>query len=384
MVHHPAKKRPSPGFEFEPTAASSMLDDSPFEQSPPPPLPARSGPKLALVAQWPFAPDAANAGTDVAEPRSPVPSSPGARVKSDNKPKSVKPRPASKLVVWSGDGTPPKRSETKALNAKIPGVPLPPATDDLSKRPYHLRRSESVIAEAVAARHGIGRVHALARRASTCVRDVIAGSLDFASLIGEGSIRAVRKFEAMPRRRQIMWVATPYAVVIVLVLLLVHLRSPESAAANVIAPQTAAVEKPIQVKAPVPAPDPTPVAVIEKPVAQEPPPAKPEKISGTWQEVQALTWLRSTPEIEAEKLVKLKAGSKVIIFSEIATKEGWLVAQKPGGEIGFLKATSLEKRDAEEKPVVKKKLKAKAKKASSRSRRAKIDPIAELERRGIR
>src|SRR5204863_6744349 len=113
------------------------------------------------------------------------------------------------------------------IHANIPGVPLPPATDDVENKNYVLRGSESVIAEAIQARAGLGRVHGLARHASVAMRDVLAGGFEVASYIGDGSIRAVRKFEAMPRRRQIIWVATPYAVVIVLVLLLVHLRSPE-------------------------------------------------------------------------------------------------------------------------------------------------------------
>lgn len=309
-------------------------------------------------------------------------------------------RQNSKLIVWAEQpGSirpgPPAHITPRAptnISPNIPGIPLPPATDDIAERHFKLRRQESVIAEAHAARAGVGgRVQGIARNASVAVKDVIAGGFEVASYLGEGSLRAVRRFEAMPRRRQILWVATPYAVVIVLVLLLLHLRSPEKANAKMIAPQQAAaaaavIEEPVRVPQPAPDPvsapvrkaadaQPAPVVVAEKAVEKAAEPEAPAKISGTWQEVQALTFLRSLPNPKGAKVTKLAAKSKVIIYREMPSKEGWLVAQKPGAELGYVKATALEPREdrAEAEP-------AKNVTFKKRSKKSKLDPLAEVER----
>jgi hypothetical protein len=388
VIPLPGKKAPppAPGFENEETAQA--MGESPFEEPgfQPPPLPTR--PKLEVVpnkASWPFAPEQ--------KPERSISAS-RPRIKQKT---PARPRTDSKLVVWNEadrkhdtarkndpdrkDRTSDRRVPT-AVHAVLP-VSLPPATEETNSRAIRARRSESVIAEAEAMRGGVGKkISVLSRRASTSFRDAMAGGFEVASYLGEGSIRAVRKFESMPRRRQILWVATPYAVVILLVLLLVHLRSPDNTVASStvqmkrpltetdaqIAPPVQRMQAAAQVTPepqPIPVPDPAPVLVKEEPKRIE----VTAKISGTWQEVQALTFLRSRAEAKGAKVSRLDRGQKVVIYHEMPAKDGWLVAQKPGAELGFLKASALEPRpETAEKPV--KKIVFKKKKAKKKKRLA--------------
>lgn len=396
IIPLPGKKRqpppsPPPGFADEATA--SAIGESPFEGSndwlasegliagggaagaevpEPPPLPTK--PKLEVVpkASWPFEQDR-KASISESQARS----RPRIKQKTPVRGASSKPRTDSKLVVWNNESAQEKEKSGEkrvptAVNIQVP-VGLPPATEETNSRGFKLRRSESVIAEAEAMRGGVAKkMQVLSRRASTSFRDAIAGGFEAVSYLGEGSIRAVRKFESMPRRRQIMWVATPYAVVILLVLLLVHLRSPgqptSSQPVQIKRPitetdrQIAEPQLPAEAAQPLPVPDPVPVRV---PVLPKEIVAEPVKISGVWQEVHALTFLRTRAEAKGTKVARLERGQKVVVYQEMPSKDGWLVAQKPGAEIGFLKASVLQPREdsAAEKPVKKiAKKKAKAKK----------------------
>src|SRR5262249_31310627 len=144
----------------------------------------------------------------------------------------------------------------------IPGLPLPPATD-LGSQAVRLKRNESVIAEAQKARKGLWRIGFVAKRSATDVASAFSTmGHAAASIIGERSVNAVRHFESLPRKKQILWVAAPYAVVLFLVLLLIFLKEPSKAGATVIAPKMQAAS--MQALAPQPAaPAPAPATPVQ-------------------------------------------------------------------------------------------------------------------------
>jgi hypothetical protein len=389
-----------------PTSVSTPADSpwtpepvrsSPMGQEGSAPHPAMSrarGPRLALVpnnasdapspraqkkATWPFTP---NERTDSEPPTESVEK----QISGDGKPKSERAR----VRVLSG------RPPTSA-GIMIPGIGLPPATDSESQQ-IRLKRSESVIAEAAKARKGLWRVGAIAKRATTDVASAVS-NMGYAavSMIGERSVNAVRHFEALPRNKQIAWVAAPYAVVLVLVVILVELKEPANAAATVIAPSNAtSLERAAVVPATIAQPTPAtaqhaPFAVA--PIAIAPPPALAQKADastdlpltspndrgprashGVWKTVPIPSSLRVKPDPNALKAGRLKVGSRVIVYPDFPTREGWVLTQRPGGEIGFLIASHLDgKKDPRFDKI------SEARKAK-RSKKQKIDPFTEVRR----
>src|SRR5205814_8876167 len=94
----------------------------------------------------------------------------------------------------------------------------------------------------------------------------------------------------LPRKKQILWVAAPYAVVLFLVLLLIFLKEPSKAGATVIAPVQAAQMQapPVQPAAPAPAPvqQAQPAAVLQQ--AQAPAQAAPDQPAEKRDAIKAL------------------------------------------------------------------------------------------------
>lgn len=140
--------------------------------------------------------------------------------------------PSPALSV-SGPNFGAARPNPTPTGVRVERLGLPPAME-LDRPRIHVRRSESVIREAAVSRSPMTRAGHAARHASWGVARVLStiGSAA-ASLVGAHSVAAVRMFESLPRRKQILWVLTPYVVVVALVFLLVYLRDPGRSAGTV-------------------------------------------------------------------------------------------------------------------------------------------------------
>jgi hypothetical protein len=343
-----------------------------------------SPPRAKAKATWPFAPDER---THASEHKTvdvvPVdPAEQKHKYEDLPAPKSKKPSHASAKVRAI-----PGRRRNSTGSIIIPGIALPPATEAQDSQPIRLKRHESVIAEAAKERKGLWRVGAIAKRATTEVASALQ-NMGYAavSVLGQRSVNAVRHFEALPRKKQIMWVAAPYAVVLFLVLVLVELKEPSRASATVISPASAAASIEETGHPPAPAPQPaTPAAqtqVADKPSGAEekitPSDALPLVLPGdknsrisrsVWKTVPIASSLRVKPDPNALKVSRLKAGARAIIYPDFPTREGWVLAQRPGGEIGFMVASHIDgKKDPRFDKIKDKKSK----------RTSKIDPFTEL------
>jgi hypothetical protein len=174
-----------------------------------------------------------------------------------------------------------------------------------------------VIAEAALARNSLWSIQRAAKRTSTRFASATSSAgLAAAGLLGAHSIAAVRMFESLPRRKQILWVSAPYAVVILLVLILVQLREPpatapvipvRSAAVMCERPQAIAVAETAIPTIPTPAPSPTatPLSPREPPATarpeeeraweEDPAEGAPSIGRGTWHVLHIPASLRARP-----------------------------------------------------------------------------------------
>jgi hypothetical protein len=241
----------------------------------------------------------------------------------------------------------PRRPQTGVFLAHMA---LPPATD-FEQPLVRLRRDQSVIADAVAARNGLWKMQSLAKRATTDLASALSTIGYLAGrAVTNSSVAAIRRFESMPRKRQIMWVSLPYLVVGCLVLLLLQLREvPAQATVIVAAPEAQiethhALDAPLT-QAPIPAPAPKGSDVLkaalgsatDKPIPAPRSITRPESVH-----VPISSSLRVKPDAGSAKVARLKANARVYVYRDFPTNDGWVLAQRPSGEIGFLIASHLE------------------------------------------
>lgn len=331
----------------------------------PPPLPSqRSNRHLELVpspdgsgeerAQWPFE-DASGA---VPPPRP---------VRRRTAPRLT--RPASHV---SSFGRRPKGDAT--VGGSLKQFPLPPPTE-FGEPDVHLRREESVIADAMVVKNdALFRAREYARRASTVAAE---RGVRFASTIGEHSVAALRKFEAMPRKKQLVFVAAPYALAAVLVLVLLQVRSsePQAAPANRVtppAPVEAPVEAPVAAAAAAPAPTPAPEEIpliAPRPTRAAPTTAPKEEDLGRVnigasieRTLPRRTRLFSRPA-PGKHSARLRKGAAVTIYPDFPAKDGFVLAQSAKGTIGFLSVLHL---DGKPDPKIEKKRRNKRRRARRR------------------
>ena len=110
---------------------------------------------------------------------------------------------------------------------------------------------------------------------------------------------------------------------------------------------TAAVEPPTNAAPPspaasalVPAADPAPSA-LER-LRQQGPPATPLAVAEAVRTLPARASLYAAPKKGAPRTVSLAAGAELLTYPGVPVPEGWIVARKPEGEIGFLRTSALE------------------------------------------
>lgn len=257
-------------------------------------------------------------------------------------------------------------------------APTPPALEvaALVAEPLPLRREESVIAEAAALRGGpMVALQKLKKRLGTLSS---TRGLDFVNAVAEVSLRGLERFQRLPRKKQLLWVATPYLCAALLVWVLFEMNrrgdgeaegpvvavdttAPAAAPANTVVrvrvkpmePETPEVERPeaapAQVATPeVPTPEvPTPEAAREAPTAKtiavEPAAAA---LGGEARVLPVRSALYIRPDAAVAKAARLRAGSKLTVFSAFDAPEGWVLAQSEKGTIGFVSTLHLEgKRD---------------------------------------
>lgn len=236
------------------------------------------------------------------------------------------------------------------IGGHLDKFPLPPPTEFGDANP-NIRREESVIAEAQFVKNdALFQARRYARRASSIVAD---HGYRFASTIGERSVAAIKRFEALPRKKQILWVFAPYLVAAVLVLLLLQLRSGEPRAATAPAANPPAAAAVADVRAPeavedppliAPRPLPPPAAktaVAKTDVAKTDEVGSPDVGAGIPRTLPRRTRLLSRPE-PGRHSARLRKGAEVTVFPDFPAPDGFVLAQSSKGTVGFLSVLHLE------------------------------------------
>lgn len=208
--------------------------------------------------------------------------------------------------------------------------------------PPNVRREDSVIAEINAARNEpLWKVGAVARRMSTQIR----GAVD---VLHDSSRGALRRFESLPRSKQIMWVAAPYVGAAFLVGLLMALDDEESV-------EISAVPVPAAIAA-KPAPKPVQAKVVEAPSL--PAPAAPKVERETHQlPVHATLYARPDSDL---KVARVKP-QLLTVYPDFPTEEGWVLVVTEKGTVGYLEKARLDG-DPEPKKGKKKKVRPRRRK----------------------
>lgn len=235
----------------------------------------------------------------------------------------------------------------------------------------HIRREESVIAKAALAKKN--PIHRLQLRMKALHRAVRAELADFEEAYedwqkkprpaGVGPWRALfldiaAALERMPQRRRVVVVSAPYLFALALALILL-LGGSDPQAAVTLAPAvtpaaaaTAAPAEPTAVSASSQSTMPaTPTGagqeddeILPSPTLTAPRPAADEAPSAI--EVLRTLPIRAAiyaaPKKSAARVAHLAAGSSVLIYPSMPAPEGWIVARRPRGEIGFMVSSRLE------------------------------------------
>lgn len=94
----------------------------------------------------------------------------------------------------------------------------------------------------------------------------------------------------------------------------------------------------------VPATDPAPTA-LER-LRQQGPPSTPLSVAEAVRTLPSRASLYAAPKKGAPRTVSLAAGVEVLTYPGVPVPEGWVVARKPDGEIGFLRTSALEPKPA--------------------------------------
>lgn len=266
----------------------------------------------------------------------------------------------------------------RAFGTNPPRGPTPPPVADralhaqLEDYTPPLRREESVLEEAEALRHrnlfrlrrwGAGLKASLpdglVRRAPdvrALARPLVDRGVRAASRVGDVSLVALRRFEKLPRKKQLLWVAAPYAVALVLVGLLIGSSADEE-----VTPLAAEPTEPGLVAAPPPAPEPAAEAAeaaAQAPADEAPEPssaperavlmpaadaAEPEPAGLTTEQVRLprRTKLFVRADARSRRPIRLRRGTALTVYPDFPTPEGWRLVQTEKGTVGFVSALHL-------------------------------------------
>ncbi len=210
---------------------------------------------------------------------------------------------------------------------------------DLAPR---VRNEDSVVAEIVRARGDtLWKVGAMARRMSNDLKDAVV-------VLHDSSRSALRRFESLPRRKQLMWVAAPYLGAAFLVGLLLALNSAAHGPVAISPISTAIAEPAAPPVTPMPDLQPVtpPAPAVER--TPEPPPAPaPEPVLRELP-VRAVLYVR--PDIRYNAAAHLRARSQVTVYTDFPAPEGWVLAVSEKGTVGYLEAARLEGAPADRRP----------------------------------
>lgn len=266
-------------------------------------------------------------------------------------------RPASPsaLGIWIG------RTDSEAADAAISlpekGAPLPP-----------LRRKVSVLAEAAAERRRIGpRLRCAARKV-----------FDLLSFATDGIAPLLRKFEALPRRRQFLLVLAPYLGALALLLFWLGGSSAvvryaastgEGGVAGAGAPAqpvamglaaTTAGFRPVSpaddaARSAVSRAAPTNAGALPSAQPSGLPRsstladrgARPEvdasaRVLGRARVLPRASALYSRPTAEAHRAASLRNGHMVTVYEGFPAPEGWILARSEKGTVGFMSTLHLD------------------------------------------
>lgn len=202
-----------------------------------------------------------------------------------------------------------------------------------------VRRDESVIAEAARLRQSrLQRLElrSLPRRSWERLSRAVTGLLD--------------RVSALPTGQKRLLVAVPYGLALVLVLVIVLLqvfdrRAPEEPLPGRVPPAAAAAALALP-DPPVPA---VPATTELKPAPPPPaPPRAPEPAAAeVLRRLPVKSALFASPKKGAVKTAALPPGTALITYPTIAAPEGWILARKLEGEVGYLRKKHL---DAQPEP----------------------------------
>lgn len=212
-----------------------------------------------------------------------------------------------------------------------------PLVEVVSVSNLNLRRNESVLAEVAAERRStLWRVHVAARRMSTELRAAV-------DRLQASTKSAVRRFETLPRKRQLMWVLAPYVGALVLILLLWAIGASDADSAEPVPPpgRSKVAPTPVQeARVPAPAPEQAP-PTVEQPPARKPAPA-PAELRTELHQLPVWSRLYTRPDAGYKIAAHLRPGTKVTIYPDFPTEPGWHLAESEKGTIGFIQQARLD------------------------------------------
>jgi hypothetical protein len=187
----------------------------------------------------------------------------------------------------------------------------------------NVRREDSVIAEIARARSDkLWKVGVVARRMSTQIKRSV-------DVLHDSSRSALRRFESLPRTKQIMWVAAPYLGAAFLVGLLMAFDEKETVEITA-SPVPMAEAKPQAPEVPE-----VPEVVTQPVKAPEPQGFKKE----THQlPVHATLYARPDGEL---KIARVRP-QLLTVYPQFPTDEGWVLVVTEKGTVGYVEKARLE------------------------------------------
>jgi hypothetical protein len=166
------------------------------------------------------------------------------------------------------------------------------------------------------------------------------------------SMGALRRFEALPRRHQISWVAAPYAGAVLLVALLLLVGRDEPVP---ISPE---------------APGPLEIALVDEPPpapAEAPAPAPVDEVRAERHQLTVAAKLHVRPSRRAKVAAELDAGDQITVYPDFSDTAGWALAKTDRGTVGLIEQERLDGLPAEKVEKIGKT----GKKAKKKKRRAR-------------
>src|SRR5688572_29072683 len=216
---------------------------------------------------------------------------------------------------------------------------LPPEAIPPEKVKPNVRREESVIAELAQARSG--SLH----RAAAQIKEAV-------DVLHDSSRSALRRFESLPREKQIMWVAAPYVGAAFLVGLLLAFDAGGDGPVE-ITPVTPAIAETLAPPIPTPTPEiarlaPTAPLTTAGPIAKE-----------THQlPIRATLYARPDGEL---KIAQVRP-QLLTIYPDFPAAEGWVLVMTEKGTVGYLEKARLEGEPEPSKKGKKKKVRPRRRK----------------------